>query len=191
MKRIMLFILCACLIAGIAGFGVMAAAVPEFSADVKMTNAKGKVSTGKIFMEGNKIRQEMTVGKATSVSILRLDKMVSWTLLPNNQYIEMKIPFDPANPGANSDIQYDTKNIGTETVNGYACQVMQTTYKDKKYGITVQWVADKLGFAIKTQTKDAGGKVTSTMEYSNIVMGAQPASLFEIPAGYEKMALPF
>jgi len=103
----------------------------------------------------------------------------------------VKIPFDPANPGTDPSVQFEMKTIGTEVVSGYSCQVNQYTYKDKKYGILIQWVADKLGFPIKTQTKDAGGKVTSTTEYSNIKLEKQADSLFEIPPGYEKMSFPF
>lgn len=81
------------------------------------------------------------------------------------------------------------KTIGNETVNGYSCQVVEYVYKDKKLGSLVQWIADDLGFAVKTQTKNARGKVESTVEYKNIAVGPQPDNLFEIPAGYKKFSL--
>ena len=75
--------------------GVLAKA-PEFSADIVITDAKGKTSQGKVYIKGNeKIRQETTADGETSVTILRLDKKLSWTLLPDNQYMEIKMPFDP------------------------------------------------------------------------------------------------
>jgi outer membrane lipoprotein-sorting protein len=86
--------------------------------------------------------------------------------MENNQYMEMKTSSDPAHP-EESDIKYEKATIGTETVNGYTCQMVQYTYKEKKYGTMIQWVADKLGFSIKTQTKDSKNKVTMTMEYTN------------------------
>jgi outer membrane lipoprotein-sorting protein len=180
------------IILGILGFNTLAATqVTGFSADFKMTDAKDKVATGKIYMSGSKIRQETVVEDVTSVVILRLDKKVSWTLMEENQYMEMKMPFDPAHP-EESDVQYEKATIGTETINGYTCQMVQYTYKEKKYGIMTQWVADKLGFPIKVQSKDSKNKkVTMTMEYTNIKVGKQPDSLFEIPEGYEKFALPF
>lgn len=163
---------------------------PEFSADMTMTDAKGKVASGKIFMKGQKIRQEITDEGQTNVAILRLDKKVSWTLLPENQYMEVAMPFDTSRP-EDSGIEYETTELGNETINGYECKVIQYTYKEKKYGILVQWIANKLNFTIKSQTKNSKGKVTNTMEYSNIKVGNQPDSLFEIPSGYQKMGLPF
>jgi outer membrane lipoprotein-sorting protein len=168
--------------------GLVFAASPEFSADMVMTDAKGKTTTGRVYMKGyEKVRQELKSGDDVSVTILRLDKKVSWTLMPENQYMEIAFNFDPNQP--NPDYKYEMKTIGTETVNGYSCQVVEYVYKDKKLGSLVQWIADDLGFAVKTQTKNSRGKVESTIEYKNIVVGPQPDSLFEIPAGYKKFSM--
>jgi outer membrane lipoprotein-sorting protein len=190
MRKCVSFLLFACLLAGVSGSAAFAAG-PEFSADFKTTDANGKVTTGKFFSKGDKIREEISAGKESSVMILRLDKKVSWTLMPNNQYVEVALPFDPANPQAYAKTEYEEKVIGTETVNGVVCQVIQTTYKDPKYGIMIKWVPSKNEIALKIQTKDSSGKVTSTTEFSNITKAQQPASLFELPAGYKKFALPF
>ena len=168
--------------------GFVLAASPEFSADMIVTDAKGNVTTGKIYMKGNKkVRQEVKSGDDVSVTILRLDKKVSWTLMPEKQYMEVAFNFDPNQ--LNPDFAYEMKTIGNETVNGYSCQVVEYVYKDKKLGSLVQWIADDLGFAVKTQTKNARGKVESTVEYKNIAVGLQPDNLFEIPAGYKKFSL--
>jgi len=168
--------------------GFVLAASPEFSADMIVTDAKGNVTTGKIYMKGNeKGRQEVKSGDDVSVTILRLDKKVSWTLMPEKQYMEVAFNFDPNQ--LNPDFAYEMKTIGNETVNGYSCQVVEYVYKDKKLGSLVQWIADDLGFAVKTQTKNARGKVESTVEYKNIAVGPQPDNLFEIPAGYKKFSL--
>lgn len=171
------------------GLNAVSAAGAEFSADMTMTDAKAKVAGGKIFVKGlQKIRQEINADGETSVTILRLDKKVSWTLLPEKQYMEISLPFDPNQP--NKDVEYTETTIGSETVNGYACKVIQYTYKDKKLGVLTQWFSESLGFAVKTQTKNFKGKITGTVEYKNIKQGAQPDSLFEIPAGYQKFSLP-
>lgn len=76
--------------------GFVLAASPEFSADMIVTDAKGNVTTGKIYMKGNeKVRQEVKSGDDVSVTILRLDKKVSWTLMPEKQYMEVAFNFDP------------------------------------------------------------------------------------------------
>jgi len=168
--------------------GFVFAVSPEFSADLIMTDAKGQTATGKIYVQGtDRIRQEISDQGEVGVTILRMDKKVCWTLMPEQQYMEIKFPFDPNQP--NPEYQYDQKTLGTETVNGYSCQVIQYTYKDKKHGVLLQWIADELGFAVKTQTKNTRGKVSSTVEYKNIVQGKQMDELFEIPAGYEEFSI--
>lgn len=186
------FLLVLGVLAVIIGLGLNSAiaAGAEFSADMTMTDAKNKVASGKIFVKGfQKIRQEINTDGETSVTILRLDKKVSWTLMPEKQYMEVSFPFDPNQP--NKEVEYAETTIGNETVNGYACKVIQYTYKDKKLGVLTQWYSESLGFAVKIQTKDSKGKINSTIEYKNIKQGTQPDSLFEIPAGYQKFSLPF
>jgi len=152
------------------------------------TDAEGRVTTGKVYVqETDKIRQEISDGDTVSVTILRLDKKLSWTLLPDQQYMEMKFPFDPNQP--NLDIEYEMATVGSETINGYPCQIIQYTYKERKYGILVQWFSEELGFAVKTQIKNAKGKVISTIEYRNIVKGKQADELFELPSGYKKFSI--
>ena len=168
--------------------GLVLAATPEFSGEMIQTDVKGKVTTGKIYVQGrDKIRQEISDGDTVSVTILRLDKKLSWTLLPEQQYMEINLPFDPNQP--NLELEFEVKTLGSETIHGYPCQIIQYTYKERKYGILVQWFSEELGFAVKTQTKDAKGKVTSTVEYQNIVEGKQPDELFEIPSGYTKFSI--
>lgn len=176
------------LVAVVICSGLVLAATPEFSADMIMTDAKGKATKGKIYVQGtDKIRQEFGNGDEASVAILRLDEKVSWTLLPDQKYMEVKLDFDPFQ--VNQNVEYEMATLGSETINGYACQIIQYTYKDRKLGILVQWFSEELGFAVKVQTKDAKGKVTSTVEYQNIVEGKQPAELFEIPSGYSKFSI--
>ena len=168
----------------------VAATVAEFSADFTMTE-NGNVITGKTFIKGDKIRKEAAVEGASVITILRSDKKVAWTLMPDEkQYIEIGLPFDPARPSGEvgTEYAYDRKTIGHEKVNGYDCDVIQYTYKKKIYGVLVQWFSSKLNFAVKYQTKDTNGKVTSTQEYQNIKTGSVADSLFEIPAGYTKFS---
>jgi outer membrane lipoprotein-sorting protein len=165
----------------------------EFSADITVSDAKEQVSTGKVFIKGEKIRQETTVDDQSSITILRLDKKLSWTLIPDEkQYMEIALNFDPAHPASGSkDYEYTTSDLGTEKVNGYDCRVTQYTYKNPKYGIMIQWIAKSLNYPVRYLTKDSKGKVTLTVDYTNIKTGKLDDSLFEVPNGYSKFSLPF
>src|SRR5262249_16087763 len=71
-------------------------------------------------------------------------------------------------------------NLGRETLNGRSTVKHQGTDSEGK-SHTV-WLDSKLRFPIKWEGTDEHGG-----ELQNIKEGSQPASLFEIPSGFQKM----
>ena len=69
--------------------------------------------------------------------------------------------------------------VGSETVNGRNTVKYEGTNASGETSSV--WLDSKLRFPVKWQGKNNGG------EMRNIQEGPQPASLFEIPAGYTKM----
>ena len=90
---------------------------------------------------------------------------------------DLKPAYDPNNPCANEQ-GVTCKKVGTETLNGRVCDKWEFTSAS---GNHTAWLDQKLHFPIKTLSSDGGG-----MEMSNIKEGTQDASLFEVPAGYQK-----
>jgi negative regulator of sigma E activity len=82
----------------------------------------------------------------------------------------------------------DKKDLGEEKVNGYKCKKFRYTSKDPSVGTTTMWISKKLNFPIKTEMEGSSGPMS--MEYKNIQEKELPDSLFEIPAGYQKMSMP-
>lgn len=185
MKRSICLMLTLVLVAIAVIFGApsrsSAAAGPQFSADYIVTSGK-TVSTGRIFFKFDRIRQEFE----GSVTIVRLDKMVAWVFMPGNLYIEKKLTFDP-NQTAPTGGEYTRNVLGSETVNGYDCEVVELVFKDTKLGVTKQWIYKKLGVAVKTESRNAKGRVESITEIKNIKEEPLEDGLFEIPAGYKKL----
>src|SRR5215472_7980462 len=73
-----------------------------------------------------------------------------------------------------------------EFFEGQECKKMEasSTYKGQVYK-SIQWRSKPLhGFVVKTQ--DVQGQWSA--EYQNIKLGDQPASLFELPMGYNRIA---
>jgi hypothetical protein len=69
--------------------------------------------------------------------------------------------------------------VGNETVNGRSTVKYEATNTSGEAGHF--WLDPKLRFPVKWDSKNSGG------ELRNIQEGSQPASLFEIPAGFTKM----
>lgn len=167
------------------------ASAAEFSADLIIDNPQGKFA-GKVYIKADKIRQEILKEDMKQVVILRLDKGVTWTLMPENKmYMEISaIGKEATDPEIEEKIKgmAEKKSLGKEKVNGYVCEKYQYIYHDKSLGVLTQWLSKRLNYPIKTEYKaEAYNMVT---EYKNIKEERIPDSLFEIPSGYQKMQLP-
>ena len=163
----------------------------EFSADMINTSPMGRIE-GKMFFKGGNFRQEMMVGGQKQITIFRKDKGVVWVLMPAQMmYMEMQAgsrqnmaPVDPDQIDKLGEKEY----LGKEKVNGYMCSKYRYTFHDKSSGTAIYWISDKLQFPIKMQTQGTSGSMS--MEYRNIQEKTVPASLFNIPGGFQKMSMP-
>jgi hypothetical protein len=162
----------------------------EFSATM-VTKAGGVEIPGKIYVKDNKVRNEVQVAGQAGIHILRPDKQVVWIILPQ-QKAYMEMPFTKEAQHNLLPLTEEQKNsmkkMGTETINGYACDkyMASITHKGKAMQVT-SWVATDLGMPIKIVSADG----SFSMEYKDIKPGEVAASLFEVPQDYQKMKLPF
>jgi hypothetical protein len=174
----------------------------EFSADMYNTeNGKDLVPQGKIYMAKDKLRMETHRGGPGGVLIVNLATQTSAVLMPQQKmYMEMPygqgpqrqaFPFFRTGDVSNAcgDWQKLATNrgttcrkVGSETVNGRSTVKYEGMQADGS--TTYVWLDPNLRFPVKWQNKNDAG------ELRNINVGSQPASLFEIPAGYQKMQMP-
>ena len=163
----------------------------EFSADMINTSPMGRIDGKMFFKEGN-FRQEMMMGGQKQITIFRKDKEVVWVLMPAQMmYMEMQAgsqqnmaPVDPDQIDKLGEKEY----LGKEKVNGYMCSKYRYTFHDKSSGTAIYWISNKFNFPIKMQTQGTSGSMS--MEYRNIQEKTVPASLFNIPGGFQKMSMP-
>ena len=182
------------------GLGVSSAEaggkVADYSADLVHVDAAGKVEpAGRIVAAPGKWRMEqLGEGADAPVVIVRMDKKAQWVLMPEEKmYMESVVK--EGDPAAGMGKAGPTgkvveKDLGSETVNGYLCRKKEVTSESTFQGrvvkhVTTVWQAEEFDFPVRTRDQD--GSVT---EMRNIKTGAQPASLFEIPAGFAKMSMP-
>ncbi len=177
-----------CCVGFLAGAVCLAA---EFSADFVEIRGS-RTSSGKFFMKDGKIRREVTEGKP-GILISRPDKNVVWMVNPvNKTYVELPGIGDEA--AALSEAQSaakklgDRKLVGEESINGYACDKYAFVFNDKALGTQYQWVSKKFKIPIKLESE--GARFQMSREYKNIKEESVPDSLFDLPAGFTKVALP-
>jgi hypothetical protein len=156
----------------------------DFSADV-IHQGKGYTGQSKIYVQGRKIRMEPK--GQHQYTITRGDLNKTWVVMPEQKmYMESK--YDPSQvPQEKVRGEMSRKLVGTETIDGHSSKKYEVTYKnDGGVMKSYQWMATDINFPIKTAAIDGSW----SMEYRNIRMGSPPDSLFELPKGYQKMAMP-
>ena len=163
---------------------VVCASAADFAADVVGQGEQGAMS-GKMYVHGEGVRMEM----AQAVTITRMDKKVVWILMPSEQmYMEQPLnPRDAVMSGAAKSGETERKSLGPDTVDGKQTEKFQVTYDYEGTRSSVyEWVEPSLGMPIKVAAVDGSW----WMEYHNVKTGPQDASLFEVPSGYQKFAMP-
>lgn len=176
-----------CLLFFISVF-INSALATEFSADTVTILNGGEKVTGKLYYKPDRFRMEMNT-QEDMIMITRIDRKVAWNIMPAmKMYMEM--PFDLKNrPMVEDKFEGETerKLIGSETFDGHPTKKYLITYKSGNRTEQVyQWIATDMNFPLKTAATDGAW----IQEFRNVRIGSQTNSLFEIPAGYQKMEMP-
>ena len=158
----------------------------EFSAE--QTTRKGAQSmSGKIYFQSDRWRVEMASPDGPKVAIHRLDKAVTWLLLPNQTYVEMPLRIDqlpqvaPKIPG-----EVERVRVGTDLVGGRKTEKYRVTLDlNGRKQVLYQWVAPDVQFSMKLASLDGSWESA----FDHIAFDRQPPHLFEVPAGYTKVPM--
>ena len=198
MFRLIVRISCSLALTLVTAFAL---AQTEFSADLVDTHKEGSQTQGKIYFAKDKLRfdsQDQRDPKKTGAFIMNLATQTSIVLMPQ-QHMYMELPATTmAERGMYSFFRTgDVENacsdwqkikhyqhgtchkVGNETVNGRSTVKYEGT--NDSGDASQVWLDPKLRFPVKWQGKEGSG------EMRNIQEGSQPASLFEVPAGFTKM----
>jgi outer membrane lipoprotein-sorting protein len=183
MRRMLIFFVIFSVSLAVQAFFGTAHATVEFSADMVIVPKGDEAMKGKIFVKGDKVRQETTEEDETQIMIIRPDKKVTWMITPDEKtYMEM--PYQSSDKTFEewtAEKEKNAKFLGEETVSGMPCKKFEIVEDGEK---TVFWLTKQFPFPIKVEDSEV------TMEYKNIKLGSLDDSLFELPAGYEKMTAP-
>ncbi|MHB8216222.1 MAG: hypothetical protein ACYDDS_09100 [Candidatus Sulfotelmatobacter sp.] len=175
----------------------------EFSADIVDLQKQGTPTQAKIYFAKDKLRIESQTSNGGGAIILNFSTQTS-TVLMAQQHMFMEMPAQTQSQrmsyasaffragdveNACGDWQKMGHNqggschkVGSETVNSRSTVKYEATSANGD--VSHFWLDPKLRFPVKWQGKNSSG------ELRNIQEGAQPAALFEVPAGFTKMQMP-
>lgn len=175
----------------------------EFSADIVDLRKADAPPTAKIYFTKDKMRAEPTgagghgggaviVNFATQTSIVLMTQQHMYMEMPaQGQSQRLGYAFFQADEVENACTYWQKSphnqggschKVGSDSVNGRSTVKFETT--NSNGDVSHFWLDAKLRFPLKWDTKNSSG------ELRNIQEGAQPASLFEVPAGFTKMEMP-
>lgn len=182
----------------------------QFAVEMKMTSdmgaSAGQSMLAKYYVGKNRVRMEASMpgmpGGGGNITVYEGDQITMYTLIPQmKQYMKRTgtaeemgddgpglvfgSPDDPDHP-CQGDPDVTCQKIGSDTLLGRS--VDKYLVKDVEDGVpteSVIWFDRELLFPLKTEADDG------MMEATSIEIGSQPDALFEIPAGYTEMKMPF
>lgn len=178
--------------AALTGLGAATAGAAEFSADIHSTAPGGQAMNGKLWVKGERMRQEFNMMGQRTVMILDLSTGTNTMVDDANRiYFEMQAPDTGYGQLGDEDplaAMADREELGSEEASGYDCLKVRYTFHDPQLGTSTQWIARDLDFPVKiVATMPAGETVT---RYSNIREGGVDDALLRVPDGYRKMTMP-
>ncbi len=187
-------VLASCVLAPASGTerGTDGTRTVSFAADQVVTTGGGKKIVSRCHFAPGRLRFEIQTSRhhgRALVTIGRQDLGKAWILFPSmHRYQEISLAelsggelFLKPSP------EEIVERLGFETFEGYRCEKMRVRHSGEGANgpvevIVTVWMAD--GFPVPLRTVSPNGTVT---EYHHIVVGPQPAGLFELPDGYTKM----
>jgi outer membrane lipoprotein-sorting protein len=161
----------------------------EFTAQMVLKD-NDKTMPGKIFVKGDKMRQEFIDERGQSVTIVRKDKKKIWVVMPQDK-VYLELPFKGELPGQFLALPADglkKRQVCTESVSGYSTKRIQVTVPGGSAGPMIQtyWMCEKLGMPLKMECREKRFSV----EYRDIKEALVEDKLFEPPPGYQKITTP-
>ncbi|MDA8306973.1 MAG: hypothetical protein M0Z81_09120 [Deltaproteobacteria bacterium] len=154
-------------------------AAVEFTARLTELPRGSQPLSGKIFVKGEKIRQETFGPNGVQIMIFRPDMKVTWMMfIPGKVCLQMPyVPSDNEFGEWASLKSINVRFLGKETFRGIECRKYQTVEDGQK---TFYWISEQLSFPVKVESRD------ETMECTDIRRCKLEDSLFEVPATYKK-----
>ncbi len=144
--------------------------------------------TSTVWMKRNNMRMEITAEGQKMITIMNGDKQEMYMYFPE-QNMAMKMDFSEAPESAVEEAvsieQYNPTVIGTETVDGMLCTVVEYVVPE---GSAKMWLWQKHGFPVRMEMTASDG--TSRIDWKNIEFGDISDDKFKLPAGVEIMEMP-
>jgi hypothetical protein len=160
----------------------------HYSADLTITLKSGMVIATKAYVDGDKMRSDVTMNGMGMSIIVRKDTKEIYQIL-SSQKMMMETPFDATKFKGRAAASFGPEGkfdlIGPDTVDGVACTKYKVT-SDADQQVFYFWLDSARKVPVRMVPQDG----SLTVSWKNFAAGPQDAALFEPPAGYQIMPMP-
>lgn len=163
------------------------AGITSVKYDMLVTSPGVETITTKVWIKNNKMRMEMTAEGQLIITLLDMDAQTMYLYYPD-QNMAMKVTYEPTESAmeeAQSITDYNPTIIGTETMDGKVCLVVEYNIEGQAVKM---WIWKDKGFPIRVEMATTEG--TIVVEYKNIEFVDIPDSTFQLPEGVEIIEIP-
>ena len=180
--------------AGLAQAAGPSKATVEYSADSQLETAEISMKGHVNYAPMRERREMVTDGGDKMITIMRADKKVAWILMPSEKmYMETNIA-QAAGKDSTDPSQYKIEQtvVGPETLNGVQTtksKIIMTGPKGQKMGGFMWMTKENIMVKMDAIAIEKNQKMRFKTELTNLKIGKQDASLFEIPQGYSKASM--
>jgi len=164
------------------------AGIASMQYDAVVTAPGQAAITQSVWVKKNKMRTESTVQGQKMVILIDGDAQTMYQYMPA-QNTAIKMTWDPNTQSATgqsaSIASYNPVVVGTDTIDGKLCTVVQYTVQGNN---VKAWIWQDRGLPIRIETTTAQG--TAVVELKNIQFVDIPDSQFTLPAGVQISQMP-
>ncbi len=163
-----------------------AAGIPSMKYEM-VTTLNNQTTTATVWVKNKKMRMETTEQGQNVIILIDTNAKTMYMYSPE-QNMAFKMDFSQAPQSATNEadaiLQYTPTVVGTETINGIPCEVIQYNAKGE---MTKAWIWQAKGLPVRVQATTAQG--TSTTDFKNYDFSDIPDSQFALPAGVQVTTL--
>jgi hypothetical protein len=156
--------------------------------DMVITSPAAQPMTTSIWVKKNKMRTEMTQEGTNTVLLMDIDAKTMYMYTPA-QKTALKLTWNPSTKSATDEAMaitnYSPTILGTETLDGKVCTVVQYTVSGQT---TKMWLWKEHGLPIRVEATTPQGLMV--MEYKNIEFVDIADSMFTLPADVQITTMP-
>jgi hypothetical protein len=164
------------------------AGIASMKYDMLITTSGSGTMTSTVWFKKNKMRTEMSQGGQTTIMLMDMDARIMYTYMPD-QNMAIQMTWNPTTKSATDEAQsitsYNPTIIGTETIDGMLCTVVQYTVESQT---AKMWLWQEHGLPVRVESTTPQGTVV--MEYKNIQFTDIPDSTFVLPDGVQITKMP-